>query len=525
MLVIENFVGRKKELEDLKELFLLNKKNKSPILIGIDGIRKVGKTTFVKKFIENNSDEINDIKLFFTGDFSVSKYKNISHVINVIKTTFKSFFIANGKLNEYEKEYISYSKLYNNQYKWNYVFNYLQENLIFLKKHFPNSNIFVFFDEISWYDKNGDFISEFARFWNIFGHVFSNLNIFMASSVSIWANEKAFKNTGTLFERFNRIIQLQPFSLMEIKQLIKKQNPNIEDIYIIYYYFIFGGIIKYYLDSQWINYKISFEENVKRISNKDYFIQEYDNLFQGILSDKKNYQEIIEILCSSKSLSSKQIFEKIKKEKGYKYSYQYLMKQLQELEVYFFIKKSSSYGENYYHINHLLSYFIYYWIYNKENNRKINQLYEFNQDFSTWKGNALEIFLANNLNTILKELNINKGTVDYYLNFLVKDESTKIASQIDLLIDETYSQKRIKDNQKYFILIECKNYEENKHILPYKEAINIEYKNKNVENFFQKKYKKHKIVIRNILFSLFPLNVPEEEMNIKNISLIELINK
>lgn len=523
-----DFVGRKKYFDDLNKIYLSNRKNKKSILIGVDGIRKVGKTTFVNEFVIRNKED-NDLFLFFIGNIHLKSVENIKECVSLLRRSFVDLLKSNFELqNLYKKDFDVFSKTYNNSYNWSNFFDYLNKHLSFYKKHYPNNYIFIFFDEISWYDKQGKFIAYFANYWNKYGVFEENLAIFMASSVSIWAKENAFMNKGALFERFNKIIKLEPFSIKEIKEVIRLQHSKINDLHIIYYYFIFGGIIKYYLGNYWLDFSLSFEDNLKKLSQRKDLLDEYNNLFQGILSDKKCYKEIIKLLCKSKSLSSKDVYSKIVNELKLSYSNQHISEQLNDLEAYSFIKKDVYGGENYYTINHSLSYFIYYWFDEKS---KINWLSNLDQDFSTWKGNAFEIFLSSNQSFLIDNLPLEHQHPDVFLNWLYVEYKKKgkgfkknVKAQIDLLIDKTDEMKRL-SNEKDFLLIECKNYKENARLTS-QDVDEIEKKIYYLESYASKNdnIDVNKIHIKPIVFSVQPIKIIEDNgLNIENISLINFI--
>lgn len=88
-------------------------------------------------------------------------------------------------------------------------------------------------------------------------------------------------------------------------------------------------------------------------------------------------------------------------------------------------------------INDLFSYFVYFW---NEQTQFINDFSSISQNYSTWKGNAFEIFVFNNHYLIPDYLKIpNKTNINFYLNWLSKSDvirnkkskTMKIQSQID----------------------------------------------------------------------------------------------
>lgn len=160
------------------------------------------------------------------------------------------------------------------------------------------------------------FIQQFANFWNTYGHVQHRLWIFLASSASIWMRDKVFENENSFYNRITRKIKIEPFSFNQIKEYVKmKTNLNqINDEYLLKYYMMFGGIIKYY---DYIDFKFkTFEENIETlINNENFFLEEYDILFKGLVANENSiksielHKKIIEILCKKKSAK----FDEIKK--------------------------------------------------------------------------------------------------------------------------------------------------------------------------------------------------------------------
>lgn len=153
------FYERKEETEILDTLF--NNRNQST-LIGIDGKRRSGKTVFTNKYIRDKSRELIERNqkvcfLSFIGNPSLSSRDNVINNLDVIKSIYKQL----------EEEYIKYTGNYN----WRDFFAYLKEIIDDLHDKKPDYFVFIFFDEISWYDKKNMFIQQFANFWNTYGHV------------------------------------------------------------------------------------------------------------------------------------------------------------------------------------------------------------------------------------------------------------------------------------------------------------------------------------------------------------------
>lgn len=487
------FFGREKEIEELNSLVKSYSKMKKGLLIGIDGIRRVGKTTLVHNYITNKQKD-NEIYFKFIGNSELSSEENLKEVLNKTKDTLKDFYIKNNINNKT----LNISKIKT----WSHYFDYLKENIELLRKN--NVKIFIFFDEISWYSKQNKFLPYFSNYWNQHGCFTQDLVVFMATSVSSWS-EKVFGNSDGLFNRFSRIIKLKPFSLEEIKQFLKLIKPTISEKEIVYYYMIFGGVIQYY---QWIDG--NFEQTLsKLVNNSEQLLLEKNRLFKGIFSENKNHKEILNILCSSKSLTFSEILKKMKNEYKYNKTESYLYEQLKELEDHDFII-SSKFGTNkYFSIYNSYCLFVNYWI---ENNR-IHLLQNLDQHFSTWKGQAFELLIMKNIDLVCKILNL-KNIPNYQFNWRYCEDGKQLA-QIDILLDITNEFKRL-DKTKYLVIVECKNYGGYLKISTIKE---LNKKRQYLE--YSEELRKNKINIEGLLITLNPVSEEELDFPMKYYSILK----
>lgn len=438
------FYERKEETEILDTLF--NNRNQST-LIGIDGKRRSGKTVFTNKYIHDKSIELSEKNqkvcfLSFIGNPSLSSRENVINNLEIIKSNYKQL----------GEEYIKYTGNYN----WRDFFAYLKEIIDDLHGKKPDYFVFIFFDEISWYDKKNMFIQQFANFWNTYGHIQNKLWIFLASSASIWMRDKVFENENSFYNRITRKIKIEPFSFNQIKEYVKmKTNLNqINDEYLLKYYMMFGGIIKYY---DYIDFKFkTFEENIKTlINNENFFLEEYDILFKGLVANENSiksielHKKIIEILCKKKSTK----FDEIKKLLPKKINNSVIYTSLTELENCDMIRISDKEfgGKKQYNINDPFCFFYYYWINKKTKKRDLKNIIQMNTYYTTWLGSAFEImiFQKNNLKDILKT-----NSLDEYTTFLNWNSGNK---QIDILLEK----KTVESNKKRnFVLLELKCYKQ-----------------------------------------------------------------
>ena len=528
----KKFIGRKSEIYNLSQIMnrMNDNQSTSGSLIAIDGRRRCGKTTLIEHFIQKQMNSIeNDHLTFvyfkFIGNLSLSYKENIVACINELEYQLQKL-PENIQLILMEKN-IKFQK---SNASWATFFQYLDLVLSTLKE-VTNIRFFIFFDEVSWYDKKNKFIKYFANMWNIYFVHYPNLMCFLASSLSTWMREKIINNTDMLYGRLTLKIELHPFTLEEIYQYAKSLYPSssLNIGAIIHYYMIFGGIIKYY---DMIDFSKSFEQNIERIIfDKDIrtnIISEYDLLFNGLMNNSGLYdnkrasyhKEIMLVLSKIKSGNFNDIYQAILKK--YKnnanihenYIYQDLNDLLnsrlisiqdkdgKELNL---LKKESK-RNKIYTINDLFCFFNLYFQERYLNDINKASLLGIFED-SYWRGTAFEILIICNKHILEKALNISQSSVasQFTLNLIIKDEkSGKQKAQIDILIqtsDKSFIGKSLH-------LIELKNYsmqtrlKANEIDAIYNKAdylLDMLYKQ-------QKKDNVNNIQVDILLLSLYPLN-------------------
>lgn len=424
------FVGRKNEKDLL--INIIEKEKESANLIGVKGVRRVGKTTFVENFTRNyfHNKDYYEIKLI--GLKTATNEENLNNVKNNIMSKLYDIDVLN------KKEFKDYKKRFEEAENWTSVFVGLSSLFKLIEKKYPSIKIVLFLDEICWFSKKDNFISNFQTSWNSYLVNNKNLICFLAGSKISWMNDKLFENKEEFYNRFDLELELKPFTLIEIAKYLKSLNNHISEEDIINYYSIFGGIIKYY---SYLNLSESYQWNVENILKNETMInlinKEKEILFDSIFSEKRKHQKIIKILCKSKSLTKNQLMEKLKKEK---ITESILYKDLYDLIENNIIYADDKNKEKVYSLNNNFVYFFFYWFKDDEKNIKIKHFNFNGSDYDNWKGTAFEILIFNQIEKILNK-KLNK-----FLNVLTNHEYKK---QLDLIVVDE------KDKN---IIIEIKNY-------------------------------------------------------------------
>lgn len=276
------FIGRKKELELVKEILTSNK----PELLVLYGRRRLGKSTLLKKSIENNKNA-----LYFQF-FEEPSLKNLFYFKKALAD-----FYSNSVFDSIQAD------------SWFDYFNKISTIL-------PEKFILIF-DEFSYLiGQDSSVPSHFQRIYDEIVKPKKGKLILCGSSSSVMSDLLEYK--APLYGRRTASIHLEEFSLKETSQFLNKIKNKKE---LLKYYATFGGI-PYYLEQ--IRQDISYEENLKRLffEQKSFFhdevkfllkeevreIRNYFVILQSIGSGKTKLNEIVDVSGVEKSSASKYLF-------------------------------------------------------------------------------------------------------------------------------------------------------------------------------------------------------------------------
>ena len=158
------FVGRKNEFKQLELVF----KNSlySSQLVKVDGRRRVGKTTIVENFITSKSSNPDVFYLKFIGNNHFSSSENLNFCISSLNYQLSNILVRTQLRSEKQQESEQYISLQQQIIKtikdvkldksstiksWTAFLNILDKIItVFLKN---KCKLFIFFDEVAWYDK------------------------------------------------------------------------------------------------------------------------------------------------------------------------------------------------------------------------------------------------------------------------------------------------------------------------------------------------------------------------------------
>lgn len=391
------FVGRKVELKELDRL--VNLKKLGAKLIGIDGRRRVGKTSLVTEFVERNDY----IYINFIGNLNSSSLENL--------LTSKS---------QLEKIVLELNQTYDLTFKVKMLsrnwFSFFSELDRLIKElAFTGKKIVIFFDEICWFSKKTNFINEFANAWNGYLMHHNHLVIIMAGSSSSWMKEQIFGSTTVLYNRLTGVIHLKPFSLRDIGRWIKNINHSVSYMDIVQYYCVFGGIISYYHYFDFnLSFKTNFENLFKLHLNK--LKLEHDILFKSLFEHKRQHEVILDKLVQSKAMSCQE-FGLSNTSDVYKD-----LKELEDNDLLSIYKNER--GVQIYQLYDLFTLFFNYWI----GREKYKEFAFENGSYNYWKGYAFEILVLSQFNDLFE---FDSAKDEIKLNHQIKKVK---AHQIDMML-------------------------------------------------------------------------------------------
>lgn len=276
---MNNFVGRKNELETLKTL----RRNKKANLVVCLGRRRIGKSTLINHF---GSTE--EMYYSFQGLAPAQGMNNQDQIDYFLKQL--------SDQTNYPKVQVS---------DWDSA-------LSLLAKVCEKKKVTILLDEISWmgsFDKT--FPSVLKAVWDREFSQNNNLILVLCGSVSSWIEDNILKNTNFVGriskELFLREIPIDYCSLFwgTDKTNNKRHKINkVSKLDKVRWLTITGGVPKYLLE---INKTDDFDTLLREqcFSPEGFFVKEFDRIFVDIFQKKSNtYKKIIELLVSgSKTFS------------------------------------------------------------------------------------------------------------------------------------------------------------------------------------------------------------------------------
>lgn len=394
-------VGRKKEIETLKNIYSDNKSH----FVAIYGRRRIGKTYLINEVFKN------DILFRHSG-------------------------VANGTLKE--QLFAFKASLKNSDYmpkvnigNWFEAFEELKD---LIKTKSQKRNI-IFIDELSWMDTpRSDMMKALESFWNGWASYRDDIVLIVCASATSWMLKKIIHNKGGLYNRLTEQIHINQFTLNECEEYFNLNGYIVNRTQVLEYYMILGGVPFYY---NFIKKGLSVPQNIDNMFfAKDAPLKdEFKYLFSSIFKNPDGYLKIISALAKKKiGLTREEIIEYSKLTNSGD-----LSTKLEELESCGFIRRYNCFGMKskcaMYQI--IDSFIIFYYAFLKNNSNDEHYFENLFQTptINTYFGFAFERVCLLHINQIKEKLGIRSVYTECNSWYCKKDLDNGIfGSQIDLLI-------------------------------------------------------------------------------------------
>ena len=257
------FIGRAREMSLIKAF--IEKKSKSMLVYGL---RRVGKTTLLKQALSKMNVEY----IYFECE-KASEEVNASSFIKLLNEKYNESY---GSFSNFKDIF----ELINKHHKDLFViideYSYMKEYYLLSKK--PDSSLKA--------------VGLDSEFQNIIDNYLGKSKLILCGS-SISVMKGLLDYSSPLYGRFDIVINLQPFSYLEVKEMFKElPYENIVEIYSI-----FGG--SPYVLSKY-NQSLSLEENIcEQLLDKEGDI--YRHVINNVLSELDKDPDLNRILNSIKN--------------------------------------------------------------------------------------------------------------------------------------------------------------------------------------------------------------------------------
>lgn len=260
-------VGRAKELETLKECLAADRSR----LIVVYGRRRVGKTFLVREAFDYHF-------------------------------TFTHTGIEDGTLSE---QLFGFWTSLREQWDdgcckpgtWMEAFELLKRAI----RHSTDDRKTVFIDELPWMDtRNSGFVKAVEAFWNGWASARKDVVMIVCGSAASWMVNKILQNRGGLFNRANRTIYLEPWTLHECEQYLAEQNNPMDRKDIAAAYMIFGGAPYYW---SLLDKRESLSQSVDRLffAPKAELGREFGRLYRSVFKEPETYVSVVTALATKRT--------------------------------------------------------------------------------------------------------------------------------------------------------------------------------------------------------------------------------
>ena len=158
----------------------------------------------------------------------------------------------------------------------------------------------VFIDELPWMDtRNSGFVNAVESFWNGWASARKDVVMVVCGSAAAWMSKKVLQNKGGLFNRANRTIYLEPFTLAECEAYVEAEGLVMDRKDIVSAYMVFGGAPYYW---SLLDRGESLSQNIDRLffGTRPELAEEFVRLYRSVFSNPEPYIAVVTALGRKK---------------------------------------------------------------------------------------------------------------------------------------------------------------------------------------------------------------------------------
>ena len=164
-------------------------------------------------------------------------------------------------------------------------------------RHPDSGRRVVFIDEMPWLDTpRSGFKTALEYFWNSWGCTQEDLVLIVCGSATSWLVKNLLMDTGGLYDRVTRVIDLQPFTIAECSEFYEWQGIGYSTRQVVESYMTFGGV-PYYLGLQ--ERGQSLAQNIERLvfQRGGQLKPEFDRLYATLFRRPEAYVDAVRALA------------------------------------------------------------------------------------------------------------------------------------------------------------------------------------------------------------------------------------
>ena len=405
---MEDIVGRKKELNELKKVYLSRKAE----FVALYGRRRVGKTFLVDEALSGK------ITFRHAGLSPVDDEGKFNNLKQQLQHFYQSLLLQGMPKSHCPKN-------------WLEAFFMLEMHL---QKQDTGKRQVVFLDELPWMDtpKSG-FVTALESFWNGWACHRKNMMLVVCGSANSWMLDNLVNNHGGLYGRTTYEIKLCPFTLVECEQFYNSRGIRMSRYDITQANMILGGI-PYYM-----NYFVkekSLAQNIDALffAHNAPLRNEFTRLFESVFSKPDEMMRIVRFLATRRNgYNREEILQGTHMTDNGVWS-----KLLNALIASDFVEKYVPFGESKRNPHYkLIDPFCLFYLHFVDGHASMDTEFWMNNVLSpkinAWRGYAFEDLCFRRIDQIKRALQI-AGVSSTQSAWVVPGDNEKEGAQIDMLI-------------------------------------------------------------------------------------------